>query len=96
MKLLQTYVLNYILVILLTFAATWYFISDGKNKLVHASEKSIESVVTITSFNNPINSRTNNGIGSGVIFSEDGYIVTNLHILSGKDINVRLNNGKNY
>ena len=96
MKLLQTYILNYILVILLTFAATWYFISDGKNKLVHASEKSIESVVTITSINNPINSRTNNGIGSGVIFSEDGYIVTNLHILSGKDINVRLNNGKNY
>jgi len=96
MKLLQTYVLNYILVILLTFAATWYFISDGKNKLVHASEKSIESVVTITSIDNPINSRTNNGIGSGVIFSEDGYIVTNLHILLGKDINVRLNNGKNY
>ena len=58
MKLLQTYILNYILVILLTFAATWYFISDGKNKLVHASEKSIESVVTITSINNPINSRT--------------------------------------
>ena len=52
MKLLQTYVLNYILIILLTFAATWYFISDDKNKLVTASEKSIESVVTITSSNN--------------------------------------------
>ena len=96
MKLLQTYVLNYILVILLTFAATWYFISDGKNKLVTASEKSIESVVTITSSSNPMSSRTNNGIGSGVIFSDDGYIVTNLHILSGNNINVRLNNGKNY
>ena len=48
MKLLQTYFLNYILVILLTFAATRYFISDDKNKLVTASEKSIESVVTIT------------------------------------------------
>ena len=43
-----------------------------------------------------MNSRTNNGIGSGVIFSDDGYIVTNLHILSGNNINVRLNNGKNY
>ena len=96
MKLLQTYVLNYILVILLTFAATWYFISDGKNKYVTASEKSIESVVTITSSSNSMNSRTNNGIGSGVIFSDDGYIVTNLHILSGSNINVRLNNGKNY
>lgn len=96
MKLLQTYVLNYILVILLTFAATWYFISDDKNKLVTASEKSIESVVTITSSNSLMNSRTNNGIGSGVIFSDDGYIVTNLHILSGNNINVRLNNGKNF
>ena len=36
------------------------------------------------------------GIGSGVIFSHDGYIVTNLHILSGQNINVKLNNGKNY
>ncbi len=96
MKLLQTYVLNYILVILLTFAATWYFISDDKNKLVTASEKSIESVVTITSSNSLMNSRTNNGIGSGVIFSDDGYIVTNLHILSGNNINVRLNNRKNF
>ena len=96
MKLLQTYVLNYILVILLTFAATWYFISDDKNKLVTASEKSIESVVTITSSNSLMNSRTNNGIGSGVIFSDDGYIVTNLHILSGNNINVRLNNGKSF
>ena len=96
MKLLQTYVLNYILVILLTFAATWYFISDEKNKLVTASEKSIESVVTITSSNSLMNSRTNNGIGSGVIFSDDGYIVTNLHILSGNNINVRLNNGKSF
>ena len=96
MKLLQTYFLNYILVILLTFAATWYFISDDKNKLVTASEKSIESVVTITSSNSLMNSRTNNGIGSGVIFSDDGYIVTNLHILSGNNINVRLNNGKNF
>ena len=54
MKLFQTYGLNYILVILLTFAATWYFISDDKNKLVTASEKSIESVVTISSSSNQI------------------------------------------
>ena len=96
MKLFQTYVLNYLLVILLTFSATWYFISDGKNKLVTASEKSIESVVTISSSNNLFNSRKDGGIGSGVIFSEDGYIVTNLHILSGKNINIRLNSGKDY
>jgi len=96
MKLFQTYALNYILVILLTFAATWYFISNDKNKLVTASEKSIESVVTISSNNGQLGSIKSGGIGSGVIFSEDGYIVTNLHILSGNAINVRLNNGKNY
>ena len=96
MKIFQTYTLNYILIILLAFAASWYFISNEKNKLVSASKKSIESVVTISSSNNLINTREKNGIGSGVIFSEDGYIVTNLHILSGNQVNVRLNNGKNY
>ena len=96
MKIFQTYTLNYILIILLAFAASWYFISNEKNKLVSASKKSIESVVTISSSNNLLNSREKNGIGSGVIFSEDGYIVTNLHILSGNQVNVRLNNGKNY
>ena len=96
MKIFQTYALNYILIILLTFAASWYFISNDKNKLVSASKKSIESVVTISSSNNLLNSIEKSGIGSGVIFSEDGYVVTNLHILSGNNINVRLNNGKNY
>ena len=96
MKFFQTYGLSYILVILLTFAGTWYFISNDKNKLVSASEKSITSVVTISSSNNISFSTNQGGIGSGVIFSNDGYIVTNLHILSGKNINVKLNNGNNY
>ena len=84
------------MVILLTFAGTWYFISNDKNKLVSASQKSITSVVTISSSNNISFSTNQGGIGSGVIFSNDGYIVTNLHILSGKNINVKLNNGNNY
>ena len=96
MKFLQTSFLNYVFVILLTFAGTWYFISDDKNKLVSASEKSISSVVTISSVNNVSKSNNRGGIGSGVIFSSDGYIVTNLHILSGQNINVQLDNGKNY
>jgi len=96
MKFLQTYGLSYILVILFTFAGTWYFISNDKNKLVSASEKSITSVVTISSSNNMSFSAKQGGIGSGVIFSDDGYIVTNFHILSGKNINVKLNNGNNY
>ena len=87
--------MNYLLVILLTFAGTWYFISNDKNKLVSASEKSIESVVTISSENMSfVNNKSD--LGSGVIFSNDGYIVTNLHILSGKNINVEINNGEIY
>ena len=96
MKFFQTSFLNYFFVILLTFAGTWYFISDDKNKLVSASEKSISSVVTISSVNNKLLKNNRSGIGSGVIFSYDGYIVTNLHILSGQNINVKLDNGKNY
>ena len=96
MKLFQTFNLNYLLIIFLTFSATWYFISNDNNKLVSASEKSISSVVTISSTNNQPYSPNKNGMGSGVIFSEDGYIVTNLHILSGNNIDVKLNNGKNY
>ena len=96
MKFFQTSFLNYVFVILLTFAGTWYFISDDKNKLVSASEKSISSVVTISSVNDKLLKNNRSGIGSGVIFSYDGYIVTNLHILSGQNINVKLDNGKNY
>ncbi len=87
--------MNYLLVILITLAGTWYFISNDKNKLVSASEKSIESVVTISSENMPF-ANNKSGIGSGVIFSNDGYIVTNLHILSGKNINVKINDGESY
>ena len=96
MKLFQTFNLNYLFIIFLTFSATWYFISNDNNKLVSASEKSISSVVTISSTNKQSYTSNKNGIGSGVIFSEDGYIVTNLHILSGNNIDVKLNNGKNY
>ncbi len=95
MKYFQTNFLNYFLVVLLTFAGTWYFISNDKNKLVTASEKSISSVVTISSENLSF-SNSRSGIGSGVIFSNDGYIVTNLHILSGQKIIVKTYDGKNF
>ena len=95
MKSFQINFINYFLVILLTFAMTWYFLSVDKNKLVSASEKSIPSVVSISSNNNII-SNNRNGLGSGVIFSEDGYIVTNLHIITGEKIIVKLHNGKTF
>ena len=96
MKFLQKYGLSYLLVILLTFLGTWYFISNDKNKLVSASEKSIPSVVTVISNQNKTFSNNRNGIGSGVIFSEDGYIVTNLHIISGDEIYIKLEDGNNF
>jgi len=95
MKSFQYNFFNYFLTILLTFAATWYFLSNDKNKLVSASEKSIPSVVSISS--KDLSSSSNkNGIGSGVIFSDEGYIVTNLHIVMGEDIKVKLNNGNSF
>jgi len=96
MKFFQTFRFNYLLVIFLTFAVTWYFITDNKNKLVSAAEKSISSVVTISSSNGRSYTNNKTGVGSGVIFSDDGYIVTNLHIINSQNINVRLNNGKNF
>ena len=95
MKSFQINLVNYFLVILITFSGTWYFISNDKNKLVSASKKSIPSVVTVISSQNKSFSNIKNGIGSGVIFSDDGYIVTNLHIISGDEIYVKLDNGKN-
>jgi S1-C subfamily serine protease len=84
------------LVIFITFSGTWYFISNDKNKLVSASERSIPSVVTVISNQNKTFSNNRNGIGSGVIFSEDGYIVTNLHIISGDEIYIKLEDGNNF
>ena len=98
MKNIQTFGINYIFVILFTVTLSWYFISDNNNKLVSAADKSISSVVTISSSTQSNLSYSNNksGMGSGVIFSKEGYIVTNLHILNSKNIIVQLNNGKNY
>ena len=98
MKNIQTFGINYIFVILFTVTLSWYFISYNNNKLVSAADKSISSVVTISSSPQSNLSYSNNksGMGSGVIFSKEGYIVTNLHILNSKNINVQLNNGKNY
>ena len=85
-----------ILVISITIFLSWVFFSYDKNKFVSASENSIESVVTIYSYKNN-RSYVNNNIGSGVIFSKDGYIVTNYHIISdNKFIKIKLNNGQEF
>lgn len=58
-----------------------------------AVAKMLPSTVTII----VTTSRGGSGVGSGVILSSDGYIVTNHHVVDGKDtITVRLYGGKRY
>ena len=49
--------------------------------LSFAAEKALSSVVNIFISNRGIN-RNRNAVGSGVIFSKEGHIVTNTHILN--------------
>ena len=93
MNFVQTTKINYLLVISITIFLSWIFFSYDKNRFVFAAGNSIESVVTIYSHNN--NRNYANNIGSGVVFSKDGYIVTNFHIISGsKFIKIKLNDGQ--
>ena len=96
MNFIQRTKINYLLVISITIFLSWIFFSYDKNKFVFAAGNSIESVVTIYSYNNNRN-YANNNIGSGVVFSKDGYIVTNFHIISGnKFIKIKLNDGQEF
>jgi len=94
MKFVQRTKINYLIVISITIFLSWAFFSKNENKFVSATNNSIESVVTVYTYGGN-RSYANNSIGSGVIFSEDGYIVTNTHIISGnKLIKVKLHNGE--
>ena len=94
MKFVQRTKINYLLVISITIFLSWAFFSKNENKFVTATNNSIESVVTVYTYGGN-RSYANNSIGSGVIFSEDGYIVTNTHIISGnKLIKVKLHTGE--
>ena len=96
MKLVQRTKINYLLVISITIFLSWTFFSKNENKFVSATNNSIESVVTVYAYGGN-RSYANNSIGSGVIFSEDGYIVTNTHIISGnKLIKVKLHTGEEF
>ncbi len=63
-------------------------ISDARNTPAVRAAKAVgPAVVGITNkavardwFNNPVETQ---GVGSGVIFKSDGYIVTNNHVISG-------------
>ena len=75
-------------------------VSDARNTPVVRAAKAVgPAVVGITNkavardwFNNPVQTE---GVGSGVIFRSDGYIVTNNHVISGaKEIIVSLSDGR--
>jgi S1-C subfamily serine protease len=96
MNFIQRTKINYLLVISITIFLSWVFFSSDKDRYVSAAENSIESVVTIYSYNNNRN-YSNNNIGSGVVFYKDCYIVTNFHIISGnKFIKIKLNDGQEF
>ena len=75
-----------------------------------AAEKTINSVVHVKNtsissgsssvwdyFNNNRSNRTRIGMGSGVIISKDGYIITNNHVIeNASTIEVTTNNNKTY
>ena len=96
MKFVQRTKINYLLVISITIFLSWAFFSKNEDKFVSATNNSIESVVTVYAYGGN-RSYANNSIGSGVIFSEDGYIVTNTHIISGNRlIKVKLYSGEEF
>jgi len=66
----------------------------SQEDLSYAAEKALSSVVNIFISNREIN-RARNAVGSGVIFSKEGHIVTNTHILTNAtSVFVEFNDGE--
>ena len=92
--------INFLILLgILTYLYTNMSNDDG---YVEAISKASPSVINISSIKN-IETRlfdeaSDNGvIGSGIIISNDGYIITNMHIIEGKRlINVELDDGQVY
>lgn len=82
--------------------------SNADNKFVTAAKETVNAVVNVKNISvAPARSfffgygqekkKAIRGVGSGVIISPDGYIVTNNHVIKGaKEIEVTLNNNENY
>lgn len=81
------------------------YTNENSGTYVNAIEKALDSVVEITSqsevtsyyfFGGATTSEVTN-LGSGVIISSDGYIVTNRHVVKdAKKVSVSLQNGETY
>ena len=92
--------INFLILLgILTYLYTNMSNDDG---YVKAISKASPSVINISSVNN-IETRLFDGgskndvVGSGIIISNDGYIVTNMHVIERKKlINVELVDGQVY
>ena len=92
--------INFLILLgILTYLYTNMSNDDG---YVEAISKASPSVINISSIKN-IETRLFDGasdkgvIGSGIIISDDGYIITNMHVIEGKRlINVELDDGQVY
>jgi serine protease Do len=87
----------------MTTAASNGPVSDARNTPVVRAAKAVgPAIVGITNkavardwFNNQV--KVDQGVGSGVIFKSDGYIVTNNHVINGaKEIIVSLSDGRSF
>jgi|TARA_B100000795_G_scaffold78843_1_gene56438 Do/DeqQ family serine protease len=94
----------------ISFNPNTNLLSESSLDFVEAAEKTIHSVVHVKNtsiskgqsslwnyFNDNQSNRTRVGMGSGVIISKDGYIITNTHVIeNASTIEVTTNNNKTY
>ena len=80
MSILKETKISYLLLVVLASIVTSIYMFYDNNKFVKATEKSISSVVIITSYDNNIYAPSPLTIVSGVMFSNDGSIVQNFHV----------------